>query len=145
VDLGLSLKYGGAAIAAGSGAAGRPIGAEQTASGYEVTANGHGPPNSNISRLRTPTSSGQTTSQMPSALFVGKQRHVKVIREQFPSGLDWERGDRLQPARLPGQGRRPRIAGATVEITTPYAGQVTFMPHRNAGAWKPRQTFPERL
>jgi len=24
------------------------------------------------------------------------------------------------------QGRRPRNAGATVEITTPYAGQVTF-------------------
>ena len=86
---GPALKYAGAAVAAGQFGAWTPIGAEQTATGYEVAWK---MPGADQYTVWTTDSSGNYHLEYRPR--VGNQRCVAIARDQFPPGPQWRRGDR---------------------------------------------------
>ena len=85
---GPSLKYAGADVVAGQIGGWTPIGAEQTASGYEVAWKVAGADQYSV---WSTDSSGNSIS---SRRYVGNQRRAAINRDQFPSGLERRRCNR---------------------------------------------------
>ena len=88
---GPSLKYAGAEYVAGQFGAWTPIGAEQTASGYEVAWKVTG---ADQYTVWTTDSSGNYISQRRRRVVVGDQFCVEIARNQFPPRPQRRRGDR---------------------------------------------------
>ena len=66
-----------------------PIGAEQTASGYQVAWKAHGRRSVYCLEYRQ-----QRQLHLTDRLYVGSEHGAAIVRDQFPSGLEWRRGDR---------------------------------------------------
>ena len=88
---GPELKYDGAPVVAGQFGAWTPIGAEQTASGYEVAWKFAGQPIN--TRSGTPTAAA-TTSPTSSAIVSGTSAALESLETEFPPGPQWRRRDR---------------------------------------------------
>ena len=86
---GPELKYAGAAVVAGQFGGWTPIGAEQTATGYEVAWKVTGTDQYSV---WTTDSNGNYISNHRHC--VGNQLCAGIARDQFPSGSQWRRDDR---------------------------------------------------
>ena len=84
-----SLKYGGADVVAGQFGGWTPIGAEQTASGYQVAWKVSGADQYSV---WTTDSNGNFIST--DRHCVGSEQGAAIIRDQFPSGPERRRSDR---------------------------------------------------
>jgi 20S proteasome alpha/beta subunit len=119
---GLSLKYGGAAVAAGQWGGWAPIGAEQTASGYEVTWKVTGADQYSV--WNTDSSGNYTSNAI--GVVSGSSATLKSFETSFHQDLNGNGVIGATGAIAQAKAAVLVNAGATVEITTPYAGQVTF-------------------
>ena len=86
---GPSLKFGGADVVAGQFGGWTPIGAEQTASGYQVAWK---LPGADQYMVWDTDSSGNYLTEL--RLYVGSEYGAAIVRDQFPSGLERRRCDR---------------------------------------------------
>ena len=92
VGSGPSLKIGGADVVDGQFGAWAPIGAEQTATGYQVAWKDAGTGLYTV--WNTDSNGNYITNVRPGELRVGNKLCAAVARSQLPSGLEWRRRSR---------------------------------------------------
>jgi 20S proteasome alpha/beta subunit len=121
---GPELKYAGVAVAAGAYGAWAPIGAEQTASGYEVAWKVTGADQYTVWNT---DSSGNYISSSTNGVVSGSSAALESLETSFHQDLN---GDGVVVTSGSGSavsaGNLVIGAGASVEITGAYPGTITF-------------------
>jgi hypothetical protein len=123
---GAQLKYAGAAVAADQYGGWMPIAAEATASGYEVAWKLAG---SNLYTIWNTDSSGNTVSN--TAVLAATSTSLESLEASFHQDLNGDGTIGLPSSGISAASLTPSApivvsSGANVEITSAYAGAVTF-------------------